>query len=515
MSITKVLKQFTLVSLLLAATAMAQTPYDDGQKALREQRWTDAAEQFNEAIKVDKANADAAMYWRAHALYKAGRRSEAERQIGKLERKYPDSRWVKEARVLQIEHESSAPVVADAASDTGLDAELRMFALAQLMQRDPDRALPLVIDALENADSKSTRSDALFMLGMSDSEVAQQAVADIASDSSDPELQADAINILGVSGSQISLGLLKSLYTDSASKNVKKAVIHAYLSNDEAAPLLEILKTEKDPGLQRDIIHMLGAMDATSELDDLYPTLTDSETRIAAIEAFSMAGDTARLRRILETETDPELRKACIYGIAMDGGAESTEFLKSIYANASGTEEKTAILEALVMMDDAEELALNVVRTETDPELRQLAIEVLGVMGATAELGELYGSLGDNETRMTVLHAMAISGDTSALIEILETEKNAELRAEAIRAIGINDDDSAADYMVSLYPNGSRDEKIAVIESMMIMDNTKGLIALLKQETDPELKRNMLEMLSVMDSEEATEFLFELLENKG
>ena len=66
---------------------------------------------------------------------------EAERQIRSLERKYPDSRWVKEAQVLQIEHEGSATDLADTTDESGLDADLRMFALAQLMDRDPERAL--------------------------------------------------------------------------------------------------------------------------------------------------------------------------------------------------------------------------------------------------------------------------------------------------------------------------------------------------------------------------------------
>ena len=49
---------------------------------------------------------------------------------------------------------------------------------------------------------------------------------------------------------------------------------------------------------------------------------------------------------------------------------------------------------------------------------------------------------------------------------------------------------------------------------MMIMDNAKGLIDLMKTETNPELKREILQMLVVMDSEESDEYLFKMLENK-
>ena len=54
-----------------------------------------------------------------------------------------------------------------------------------------------------------------------------------------------------------------------------------------------------------------------------------------------------------------------------------------------------------------------------------------------------------------------------------------------------------------------------LIESMMIMDDAAGLISLLQQENDPALKRQMMEMLTAMDSEAADEYLFEMLENDG
>jgi hypothetical protein len=50
---------------------------------------------------------------------------------------------------------------------------------------------------------------------------------------------------------------------------------------------------------------------------------------------------------------------------------------------------------------------------------------------------------------------------------------------------------------------------------MMIMENVEGLIKLIKTETDPDLKREMLQVLTLMDSEESDEYLFEMLENKG
>ena len=52
-----------------------------------------------------------------------------------------------------------------------------------------------------------------------------------------------------------------------------------------------------------------------------------------------------------------------------------------------------------------------------------------------------------------------------------------------------------------------------MIDSMMIMDDAPALVELMRREEDPALRKDMLEMLTVMDSEEAEEYLFELLEN--
>lgn len=515
MLLKKTLKKTILASMLIAATVLAQTPYDEGQKALRQQDWTQAADLFEDAIKADKKQADASMYWRAHALYKAGRNKEAERQVRSLERKFPDSRWVKEAQVLQIEHDGSEPALAGAVDDSGLDEELRMFALAQLMESNPTRALPLVMEMIQNTDSESVSSDMLFLLGMSDDPQAQELIAQIARDSNNPNLQADAIHMLGISSSQPSVDLLAELYRDSNNNEVKRAVIEAYIISDQSDVMVDLLKSEKNPEIQVEIIHAMGVMDATDELNDIYSSLESKETRIAVLEAFSIAGNDKKLREVLNTETDTDLRQVAIQGIAMEDGKDAAALLGSVYDNATSIEEKTVVLEALVMMDDAEDLALKIVRTETDLGLRRTAIHMLGLMDAISEIGDLYATIDETELRKAVLDAMMVADDTDGLINILQSEKDPEMRAAAIQALAVSDDSDGADYLLSLYPDGSHGEKEAVIQSMMIMDNTQGLIGLLKTETDPELKREMLQMLTLMESEEAEEYLFELLEKKG
>lgn len=449
----KTLQKLALACALVATTVMAQTPYDEGQKSLRNQDWMEAVGHFKEAARDDNSPGDAATYWMAYAYFKAGRRSEGVRELHRLERNYPESPWVKEAQALRIEYQdpdqSAAKIAAGALE---MDEEMKLFALMQLMERNPERTTPLVLDMVKNATSKSARRDALFLLAMSDEPAARQAVSEIARNSDDPETQ-------------------------------------------------------------REAIEMLGVMEATEELQAIYPT-QDRDTKVTIIESLSIAGDTEMLRQILETETDPELRKAAIFGVAMHGDADANEFAEEIYNTAQSVDEKLTVLDAMVMMDDAEELALKILKTESDPRLQMHAIQILGVMDATEELGDLYNSMTDKNVRMAVLEALSITDDSGALVKILESEKDPELRSTAVQMLAINGSPEASNYLVEMYPGAARDEKTDIIHSMMILDDADALLALMKQEEDPQLKREMLQMLSVMGSEEVDDALFELLEKE-
>ena len=115
-----------------------------------------------------------------------------------------------------------------------------------------------------------------------------------------------------------------------------------------------------------------------------------------------------------------------------------------MYDSSTSTEVKSAILEALVMLDEAPDLAMKLLRTETNPELQRQAIQVLGIMEATEQLGELYASMTDRDSRMAILQAMAISDDSDGLYKILQTEQVVELRSSASQGLAINGEEKAA-----------------------------------------------------------------------
>ena len=97
---------------------------------------------------------------------------------------------------------------------------------------------------------------------------------------------------------------------------------------------------------------------------------------------------------------------------------------------------------------------------------------------------------------------------------LIPAEKDPRLRSSAVQMLAIGGSPEASDYLVDMYPGASRDDKINIIHSMMMLEDTDALVGLMKQEEDPGMKREMLQMLAVMGSEEVDEELFELLESE-
>src|SRR6476469_6809938 len=71
---------------------------------IADEQWVRAIDELKAAAADPKeANRDEALFWLAHSLYQAHDASAAVETIGRLEREYPLSRWVKPARSLRIE----------------------------------------------------------------------------------------------------------------------------------------------------------------------------------------------------------------------------------------------------------------------------------------------------------------------------------------------------------------------------------------------------------------------------
>ncbi len=208
----------------------------------------------------------------------------------------------------------------------------------------------------------------------------------------------------------------------------------------------------------------------------------------------------------------PELQLKAIEYLGIAGGEPQVQALDEILRAASRPEVRQAVLNAyLVAHQPARVLA--VARDAKDP-LQNQAINLLGAMQAREELKQLYQGAGSGELRQTILNALGIAGAVDTLVDIAKRETNPELRAAAIRGLGIGGGPKGAEALRAMYA-GTSDAGVrrAVIEALFLQNNARALIETFRAEKDRDLRREIVQRLSQMRSEEATQFLEKIYSN--
>jgi HEAT repeat protein len=354
--------------------------YRDGQKALDDERWKDAANIFKKLAAERGGDADAALYWQAYALAKDGKEEDALATLRALHASYPKSDWIDDAEALEVEMRGDTVTVNAVASGSASETEeLKLYALNGLMQAEPEKAVPVLRKFLQGNSSPRLKKQALFVLSQTESPEAQRLLLEVAKGRFAPGLQREAIQQLGVAGGKESVAALKDLYAGTNDPRVKEAVLNAYLVCDAEGEVVAIARGDQDPAMRRRAIQQLGAMDATAGLRDLYAKETSQEVRRTILEAMGVAGDVDALVQAARAENDPELRRRAIQSMGVAGGAKAGAALKQLYASFPDYETRRAVLEGLFVMDDAKAL-IELFRAEKDPKLKKAIVEKLSIM---------------------------------------------------------------------------------------------------------------------------------------
>jgi HEAT repeat protein len=360
-----------------SASGREEELYKDGTDYLNDSQWQQAAGKFSEVAGLKGRRADAALYWKAYALNKAGRRAEAISTLAELRRDFPRSDWLKDAGALELQMKQGTGQAVDPSRQG--DDELKLLAINSLMNSDPDRAIPLLQGVLANPNnSTKLKERALFVLAQSDSPKAGEIVSAVAKGQSGADLQVRAIRYLGISGPRYSK-MLQDIYATSSDVNVKRAVLQAYMTSDAKEPVLAAAKGEKDPDLRRSAIHQLGAMGARTELQQLYQSTSSIDDKEAILQAFGISGDSDALIRIATTEPDSKVRERAIRSLGPFGGSKAGPALLQIYTNDKDPELRRAAIQSLFVLGDASDLVA-LARKETNPEMKRHLVQQLSVM---------------------------------------------------------------------------------------------------------------------------------------
>ncbi len=157
-----------------------------------------------------------------------------------------------------------------------------------------------------------------------------------------------------------------------------------------------------------------------------------------------------------------------------------------------------------------------IARNEKDKKLKSRAIKMIGVMSKPDVLLKMYHEKAFADNRMEIIRGIAVSGSGDALFEIIKVEKDEKLLLKAIKSVGIVSSHKTGDKLTNLYAEKKDKEiRFAIIRALFIQSNAKGLVSLVKQEKNPELKRKILRSLSMMSSSESDEYFAKILETEG
>jgi len=367
--------------------------YSQGSSALDQGKWQIAEDKFDQVAEMKMKRADAGLFWKAYAQNKLGQRTEALATLSAMEKQYPQSRWLDDAKKLEVEVKqlSGQPVSPDDESN----CELKLLALNGLQQADPAKAVPLLVNMMHNTECVKLRSQALFVLAQSNSPEARDAITKMArGEGVNPLVQEKAIQALGMYRADSGREVLAQIYSSSTDADVKKAILRALMMSGDKARIFAAAKSEKDPDLRGEAIRQLGMMNDRDDIWTLYQSETSVDVKKQILSSIFQSGDVDRVSQLAMNEKDPSLRMNAISYLGMmdrRNGTKGEDALLQIYASDTNPEVRKKVIGALFVSNDAKAL-VTLAKKETDPEMKKKIVSELSVMkspDATAYLLEL------------------------------------------------------------------------------------------------------------------------------
>ncbi len=374
-----------------AAAAPDSKRLSQAKDYIADEQWTRAIEALKVAVAdPGEKNRDEALFWLAHSEHQAGDLASAVDTLARLEREFPSSRWVRPGRSLRIE-------------------------IAQQLRRDDVLwwvAAPAPPAPPVPASPRPPRS--------------QPAPPPVPATAPRAPLPPPAAPLelppLPVMPPTPPSGpWVPAPFAPDTDLRIQAlgSLIQAHPA--QVIPLLkEIALDSRDPGEGRRAVFVLaqsGRPEARTTVVEVAKEAPEA-VRIAAVRELGRFGSDEAGSELLQVYSlaTPRVKREVVSSLA-----------------ALGTEATTGAL-------------LKIVRTEVDPQVRNIAIVTLGRTDGVRELGALYDRM-PPESRRAVLAALFAARDEDALIRIASTEREAGLRQEARRRLRLLGTPRALQYL--------------------------------------------------------------------
>jgi HEAT repeat protein len=287
---------------------------------------------------------------------------------------------------------------------------------------------------------------------------------------------------------------------------IKLAALHALVNmkSERAVPILEKILQDRDP--------------AKSEL---------RQQAIYLLAQHLGEGSPALLMDLARNDPDPEVREMAVFWLAQSDADEVVPFLEEMLFQSENEELSEYAIHALAQMDD-ERAAEILKRVSLDERLphgaREHAIYWLGHQGSDEHLNflmELYAQVDDQELKENLLHGVAQSDRADERVTawfmkiIFDESEDIELRQTALFWAGQQgklNPDELADLYHQVEDPEMREQVIYVLSQRDSADAFDVLLDLAGKEGNHDLRQQLIFWIGQSDDPRAEEFILKILE---
>jgi HEAT repeat protein len=354
--------------------------------AIDAHHYDEALEYFNQVVAHAGVRTEGGLYWKAYTLNKLGRSTDALAAIDQLSKTYPGSRWLDDAKALEVEVKQSSGKAVSPEAET--DEDIKILALNGLMQSDPERALPQVENLLKTSHSPKLKRQAIIVLGLNSSPRARQDLEQIAR-GGNPDLQLDAIRFLARGRDANYAQLFSEIYANSNDVSVRRAILSTYSAAKDKDRLVQVAKTEKNPDLRNYAINALGEIDGQPELWQIYQSETASEGKEMLLSVMRQNGNLEKLAEVARTDKDPRVRVVAVRAIASQKNGDKGATLVSVYTAGQDPQVKQTIINSLAEARNGKAL-VELARAEKDIRVKVSIVDRLSSMAKYSKDAQDY-----------------------------------------------------------------------------------------------------------------------------
>lgn len=372
----------------LGAAAVESQRLERAKDFIADEQWLRAIEELKAAADDAKeTNKDEALFWLAHSQNQARDSMSALETIGRLERGYPKSRWVKPARSLGLEiaqrlgrrdvlwyravrppapppapaPEAPMPAEVPAPPTAAPPSGVRAPGAPRAPRVPP---APLPRPAAPHVMPPPPTMPPVWIAEhmVVDTDLRIQALGSL--------LKTDAVKVIP---------MLKQIALEAENPGDARRALFVLAQSERPearASVVEVARTGSEPvrlAAVRELGRLSGA-GISNELLNVY-TSGNRPVKFQVVTALGERAATSALMRIAQSETDARLRDAAIVTLGQAGGRKQ---LNLLYARSKAESKRPIIVGLFNAQADAE--LIRIAETERDPAIRQEVLTTLRLL---------------------------------------------------------------------------------------------------------------------------------------